>query len=150
MLTNVDLRPAEIKDLPTLMRIEAECFIAPYNKEQFLYELKENPVSNVVVVEYNGIIVGFYDYWHTFDSATICQIAVSKLYRRLGLADLMLKDIIKDCYAKRVVNITLEVRTNNVAAIKLYEKNGFIKVLTKPQYYSNGDDAFYMVRKVEI
>lgn len=150
MLGYVDLRPAEIKDLPTLMGIEEECFLAPYNKEQFLYELKENSVSNVTVVELNGVIVGFYDYWHTFDSATICQIAVSKAYRRLGLADLMLKDIIKDCFAKRVVNITLEVRTNNIAAIKLYEKNGFEKVLTKPQYYSNGDDAFYMVRKVEI
>jgi ribosomal-protein-alanine N-acetyltransferase len=150
LLNQFELRPAEIKDINALMAIENECFINPWKKDQFLYELTDNPCSNVAVLEFNGMIVGFYDYWHTFDSATICQIAVTKQFRKLGLAYMMMEDIIKDCYAKRVINITLEVRKSNAGAIRLYEKNGFEKILVKPAYYSDGEDALYMVRKVEI
>ena len=44
-----------------------------------------------------------------------------------------------------VTSITLEVRVSNVAAIKLYENNGFEKKLVKKGYYSDGEDAYFMM-----
>ena len=43
---------------------------------------------------------------------------------------------------------TLEVRISNDKAISFYIKNGFEKVLVKKAYYSDGEDAFYMVKGV--
>ena len=43
-------------------------------------------------------------------------------------------------------SITLEVREDNIPAIKLYEKNGFIKKAKRKGYY-NGIDGFLMERK---
>ena len=61
----------------------------------------------------------------------------------------MMDEIINDCYAKKVQTLTLEVRANNEKAINFYLKHGFKKELVKPHYYTNGDDAIYMTRKVE-
>ena len=146
----ISTRPATINDLDTLLMMEEKCFISPWDKGMILYELNENPVSNLFVAELNNQIVGFYDYWVTFDSATISQIAVLPEYRRKGIGEMMLKEIVDDCYAKRVLTITLEVRQNNVAAQNLYKKLGFKEILVKKAYYSNGDDAVYMIRKGEF
>ncbi len=56
------------------------------------------------------------------------SIHLSKEFRGKGLGDRLLKAIIKE--AKKILKIkiiTLEVAAKNVPAIKLYEKNGFIK-----------------------
>lgn len=149
-MLNITTREATINDLDILLKIEMTCFVSPWNEEQLLYELNENPVSNFFIAEVNGQVVGFYDYWVTFDSATISQIAVLPEYRRKGIGSFLLQEIIDDCSAKRVMNITLEVRKDNINAQKLYKKLGFKEILIKTAYYSNGDDAIYMMRKGEF
>jgi len=143
-----EVSPASVKDIDKLLFIENKCFVAPWNKDNFLYELQENPVSCLLKLEYNGELIGFVDYWITFDSATIAQIAVLPEYRRNHFASLLMDDVISDCYAKKVIAITLEVRTHNTGAIAFYTKYGFKNVLTKQRYYTNGDDAFYMIKEV--
>lgn len=145
-----EIRPATREDIPSLLKLENACFKHPWNEAQVLYELEENPVSNFWVIESNGQIVGFSDHWITFDSATICQIAVDPLFRRNHLGTALMKDIIDDCYAKKVIYLTLEVRASNEKAIALYIKNGFKKEVIKPHYYDDGEDAIYMIRKVEL
>ena len=50
--------------------------------------------------------------------------------------------------SKGCIVTTLEVRVSNTPAINLYKKLGFIVVTTKKQYYSDGEDAYYMVKGV--
>ena len=151
---DVELRDMELKDLKQVMEIENLCFKHPYKEKDLIYEISENPVSNVWVMEYTakalGIksIVGFVDYWVTFDSGTICQIAVHPDIQRSGIGSMMLKEVIKDAYAKRVRTLTLEVRKGNERAIKFYEKFGFKISHSKPAYYSDGEDALYMIKEV--
>ena len=45
-----------------------------------------------------------------------------------------------------VFSITLEVRVSNISAQKLYESLGFKKILIKNNYYSDGEDAFFMMK----
>ena len=136
-------------DLNTIMYLENTCFVAPWALKDVQYELNDNPVSNLWVIESESTgVVGFVDYWITFDSATICQICVNPLFRRKGLGSMLLEEMLKDCRTERVNNITLEVRENNFSAIKLYEKHGFKHVLVKEGYYSNGDNAIYMVKEM--
>ena len=147
---DVEIREMDIADLNQVVQIENESFVAPWSSKDILYELNESPISHFLVAVINNVVVGFCDYWITYDSATIAQIAVDTKYRRLKIATKLLEEVISDCYAKRAMNITLEVRSHNESAIRLYEKNGFERVLLKPKYYTNGDDALYMLRKVEM
>ena len=153
----IDIRPAEDKDIPAILELEGLCFKSgTWKRENVLYEMHENPVSNFWVLELSHTgkdedkrIVGFSDYWVTFDSATIAQIAIHPTFRRNHLASALMKDIIDDWYAKKVIYLTLEVRASNEKAIALYIKNGFKKEVIKPHYYDDGEDAIYMIRKVE-
>ena len=153
----IDIRPAEDKDIPYIMQIENACFpCGVWKKENVLYELHENPVSNFWVIELSHTdtvegrrIVGFSDYWHTFDSATICQIAIHPYLQHHQLGSALMDEIYNDAMAKRVQTITLEVRVSNENAIKFYKKHGFKIVTTKPYYYDNGEDAYYMLLEVK-
>lgn len=153
-MLNYEIREIEPKDYPVVAVLEKICFMHPWTLEQIKGEVEDNAFSHFYVfeVEENGKknIIGYYDYWITFDSATIAQIAVKPEYRRQGIASIMMQEICDDCYAKRVSNITLEVRKNNAKAQHLYEKFGFESVLIKPHYYDNGDDAIYMIKKVNL
>lgn len=144
------VRPMEESDLEVVMYLENTCFIAPWGLKELNYEINDNPVSNLWVIESSMYgVAGFVDYWITFDSATICQICVNPVFRKKGLASQMMSELIKDCKANKVRNITLEVREHNESAIRLYERFGFKKILLKEKYYTNGDNAIYMVKEME-
>lgn len=119
-----------------------------YSKDQLLYEYKENPFAKILVNE-DKEVNGFLIYMVTFNSATIIQIAVDPKFRRKGIATKLLKamdkELLKQGYGK-VENVTLEVRSTNKHAIKLYSKNGYKKNHIKKKYYDNGDDAIYMMK----
>ena len=144
-----EIRDMDIADLRGVMEIEYKTFIAPWNKDQMLYELNENEYANMAVIVVDNKVVGFYDYWHTFDSASIAQIAVEPMYQRHKFGSQLLEEIIKDCKAKKVKTITLEVRKTNEKALNLYLKYGFKQTLVKEKYYSNGDDAIYMIKELD-
>ena len=77
----MEIRLAELKDIPSLVKIENECFLVPWKEKDLIYELNENPVSTVCVIEEKGNILGYISYWITFDSATIAKIAIGKEYQ---------------------------------------------------------------------
>lgn len=135
--------------LNQIMEIEKECFIEPFKEESLIYELMENAFSVFYVAIIDNKVVGFIDFWITFDSSTICQIAVSKAYRNKGIASKLLEKMFIDLKDKEVVVSSLEVRTHNIEAINLYLKHGYFKEIVKPHYYNNGDDALYMLKGVE-
>ena len=152
----INIREAALNDLPIIMQIENLCFPhGAWKEENIIYELKENPVAHFWVIELSlddkddYRVVGFCDYWETFDSATICQIAVHPYLQRKQLGTAMMDEIFNDCYAKKIQTLTLEVRVGNVPAISFYKKYGFAIEVTKPHYYDNGEDAYYMILKVK-
>ena len=145
----IEIRDMELKDIARVMEIETVTFIAPWKEDEMLYELNKNKFSNMAVILNDNLIVGFYDYWVTFDSATIAQIAIDPVYQRQHLGSLLMEEILKDAKAKKVRTITLEVRKNNEKAVNLYQKYGFKTSLIKEKYYSNGDDALYMIKELD-
>lgn len=143
----MNIRKAKISDLEAIKEIEDESFINPFTKEDLLYEISQNPVSNFLVLEKDGLVVGFLDYWVTFDSATIDQIAVKKSERNQGFAKILLEKSINDLKELGDVSFfTLEVRASNEPAINLYKSFGFQKVTIKEKYYDDGEDAIYMIK----
>lgn len=145
----ISIRPYKDEDFEKIKNIENESFKTPYGDDDLIYETKENPLNKFIVICVDDNVVGFLDYMITFNSSTINQIAISKDYRKQGLA-LSLLRYMEDSFPKSGDNavefITLEVRVSNLDAINLYEKFGFEKITIKKNYYLDGEDAIYMVK----
>ncbi len=137
-------------DMDAVMQIEKDIFVAPYTKEQMLYELNENPVSHLYCAVVDNEVVGFVDFSITFNSAYISQIGVKESFRRKGIGNMLIGQIIKDCESQEdpVEFLTLEVRESNETAQKFYKKHKFQAITVKKGYYSNGENAVAMVRSL--
>lgn len=146
------IRKAEKIDFEQVYAIEEICFIDPYPRKHLEYEFFENPINMILVAEEDNKIIGFNNFLITFNSASIVQVAVLPEYRKQGIATKLLKEM-ENAFPKDkddvVEFVTLEVRKSNEAAIKLYEKNGYEGIVDKKHYYADGEDALYMVKRIE-
>ncbi len=144
----IEIHKSKESELQAIAMLEAACFHDPWPLEQVIYERKENPTANLYSAVIDDEVVGYIDFFITFDSASIARICVANEYRRNGIAKALIDKMVDVCKKQEepVDNITLEVRESNEAAIKLYEKNGFEYITKKKMYYSDGEDAIYMVR----
>lgn len=140
------IRKMNEADIEVVTALERELFIHPWKDDQFHYECFENAYANLFVYEEDGMVLGYLDYWITFETAQVAKIAVAKHVQRNGIAQKLLHHCITACELAMCESITLEVRENNTAAIHLYEKNGFMEVTKRKGYYSNGEDAYLMIK----
>lgn len=107
------------------------------------YLKKENPfLKNYVYLE-NNEPIGLISYSLIYDRIELEYIWTSFEHRKKGIASKLMDKMIEE----NVKNITLEVRTTNEGAIKLYEKYNFKIVSTRKNYYGN-EDAYLMIRKM--
>lgn len=112
------------------------------NKEYIMNEFENNPFIKVLLLIENNKIIGYLYYSDIYDRAEINQIEIDSIHRNCGKGQMLLEHMINTVDK----SITLEVREDNIPAIKLYEKNGFIKKAKRKGYY-NGIDGFLMERK---
>ena len=113
---------------------------------QFRYELLENPFSNLLVFEENQAIIGYIDWWITYEQAQLANIAVHPANWKQSIGQQLLNEALQDAIEEECENMTLEVRISNERAIQFYEKNGFISVNTRKNYYDDGENAYLMIK----
>ena len=82
-----------------------------------------------------------------YDRYEIANIYVKEENRNQKIGSKLLEKVIKLGEQKQIKNITLEVKKDNVYAIKLYEKKEFKKVAIRKAYY-DGTDGILMERKM--
>ena len=80
--------------------------------------------------------------------ADITNVFVRDGYRRRGIAEEMLKKLMEESRGIGARNFTLEVRSSNYAAIRLYEKLGFVSEGVRPGFYDHPkeDALIYWIR----
>ena len=148
-LALVTIRPARLFDIGEIMRIERESFREAYPRGLFLVFLENNP-ETFLVAEYNGKVIGYVMAYLRPDlEGHIMSIAVDERYRGNGIGSALLTEAIDRLIARGARYIGLEVRVSNEKAIKLYERFGFRKVKRIIGYYSDGEDAYYMLLPAE-
>ena len=80
--------------------------------------------------------------------ADITNVLVREDHRRSGIAFDMLNELMKRTVKIGVRNYTLEVRTGNIPAIRLYEKLGFVSEGVRPGFYEHPkEDALIMWKR---
>lgn len=108
-----------------------------------------NPFFKIITLKFNNIPIGYISYYYIYDRIEIEYVLVSDMYRKKGYGSLLLENLIKIAQYNKCTNITLEVRTSNIAAKKLYKKFGFKEVSIRKNYY-NDEDGILMIKELEV
>jgi ribosomal-protein-alanine N-acetyltransferase len=151
------IRPLTYADLPQVLAIERQSFPTPWSLSMFVLELSRPSGVCLAAIEEgdytdggglrraNPRLLGYLicsrygDAWH------LMNIAVDPAVRRRGLATALLEEML--LRAGRDADYTLEVRTSNDGAIRLYEQFGFRPAGVRMRYYQDtGEDALIMWR----
>ncbi|WP_048148844.1 ribosomal protein S18-alanine N-acetyltransferase [Palaeococcus ferrophilus] len=141
----VAIRSAKLFDLPDIMRIEHSSFREKYPRGIFIVFLENNP-QTFLVAEYAGKVVGYVmGYLRPDLEGHIMSIAVDPEYRGNGIGKALMVEVIERLFGLGAKYIGLEVRVSNERAINLYLKLGFRVLKRVKAYYSDGEDAYYMV-----
>ena len=122
------------KHIFSVVQIAADSLPDAWSEKAFSDELK-NPSATVFVALSGDEVVGFGGVQHILDEAYITNIAVKKDFRRKGVGNALLSAIIN--HSEKCRFVTLEVRVSNSAAIKLYEKSGFVSQGIRKRFYSH-------------
>jgi [ribosomal protein S18]-alanine N-acetyltransferase len=146
-MTDLDIRRLTYADLPQVIAIERRAFPTPWSLAMFVLELsKPSGICLAALIEER--LVGYlvcsrYDtVWH------LMNIAVDDRLRRQGIATTLLERLF-ELADKPSEQYTLEVRTSNEDAIRLYERFGFRTAGRRRAYYhDNREDALIMWRTV--
>lgn len=105
-------------------------------------DLDSNPFGHYLLLSEDNEIIGYIYYSDIYDRAEINQIEINFIHRNCGKGSKLLEKAISLVDK----NITLEVKKDNIPAIKLYKKYGFQEVAIRKGYY-NGVDGILMERK---
>lgn len=142
------IRKMTADDLPRVHELDQICFSAPWPLRTFRYELEENRSSRqwvAVLPDEGGLIVGAIVTWLVVDEVHIATLSVDPAYRRRQIATRLVCTALQDGLARGATASSLEVRSGNAAAQRLYYRFGFQLVGRRPGYYQdNGEDAMLM------
>jgi ribosomal-protein-alanine acetyltransferase len=131
-------------DLRSVCSIEDQCFgIDRWPRECFLWYANASPGLFLVAVR-GAQIVGYSIAMVRCGRASIDSIAVRSAVRQSGVGSALLRETIRRLRRRRTQNVTLMVRRNNDAAIRLYRRFGFRRVATIARYYEDGAAGWRM------
>lgn len=126
--------------------LEKQCFSDPWSINSIASELS-NPLSLWVVAMDGERLAGYVGSQSVMGWADMMNIAVCPEYRRMGVAENLIDQLIFWLKEKEVTCLTLEVRPSNTPAISLYTKMGFTQVGRRPGYYYNPKEDALILRK---
>lgn len=145
-LAEVTLRVMTWRDIPRLTILELELFADDAWSEQTWWaELAARPRRSYVVGDEAGDIVGYAGVDLGGEVADVMTIAVPPAAQGKGVGGLLMDWLISSARRSGAEHLMLEVRADNVAAQRLYDKAGFSRLTVRRKYYQPGDvDALIM------
>ena len=140
----ITLREITPDDSAALFKLSEKVFSSVWSEKSFFNDSK-NPDAIYVLAFSDGVLVGYASYLKVLDEAQITNVAVLEKFRRQKIATKMFEFLIKKAISQKISFMSLEVRSQNAAAISIYKKFGFIKVGLRKNYYQKPeDDAILM------
>lgn len=141
------IREMTVDDLDTVVEIEKECFSVPWSRQGFMDALQKTDAYYIVAVA-DDRVVGYCGAYGVCDEADINQVAVTGNYRRSGIGERMVGQLLDGLTQRGYLYTTLEVRKSNTAAIALYEKLGFVSEGIRKNFYEKPtEDAVIMWKR---
>jgi ribosomal-protein-alanine N-acetyltransferase len=152
------LRKFEPDDLQDVMHINRVCLPENYT-DMFFVDLHERFPETFIVAEENHEIVGYimcrievglsnFGLGGLIRKGHVVSIAVMPQARRKGVASALLKAAMDGMVSYKAKQIYLEVRVTNEGGVNLYKNLGLEVTRTISGYYSDGEDAYVMSKRL--
>lgn len=129
------IRQMQLADVDMVCKIEHRVQTHPWTRAQFAEAVHQYQST---VIEDNHQVVGFCLMQPVLDEANLLLMAVHPDLQGKGLGTQILNHAIQRL-GDKCVQIFLEVRESNTAAIALYEKVGFHQIDMRKNYYPKPD-----------
>lgn len=129
------IRLMQQSDVARVCQIENSVQSHPWTQNQFQQAVDSYQST---VIEQHGRVVGFCILQPVLDEANLLLMAIDPSMQGKGLGFLLLDTSIS-MLKNNPIQIFLEVRESNTAAIKLYEKADFHQIDLRKNYYPNPD-----------
>jgi len=158
MLQTFNIRKFKPDDLQTVMQINRETLPENYT-DYFFMDLYERFPQAFIVAEEDHTIVGYImcrievglsnmGLGGLIRKGHVVSIAVLPQARRKGVAQALISTALEGMRFYKAKLCYLEVRVTNDAGVALYRKLGFEVSRTVHGYYSDGEDAYVMSKKL--
>ncbi len=147
----VVVRRAKRSDIPEIVEIEERAFPkSPYPTYVFLYNLSNNP-EGFLVAEVENKVVGYviFELRPWLGEGHIVSIAVHPDHRRAGIGTILMREAERRISEAGYETVRLEVRESNFQARRFYERLGYREERREHGYYSDGETAVIMVKKLK-
>lgn len=152
------MRKFEPDDLQDVMHINRICLPENYT-DMFFMDLHQRFPETFIVAEEDHELVGYimcrievglsnFGLGGLIRKGHVVSLAVMPQGRRKGVASALLNAAMVGMSSYKAKQIYLEVRVTNEAGVNLYKKVGLEVTRTIPGYYSDGEDAYVMSKKL--
>ncbi|MEL0629372.1 ribosomal protein S18-alanine N-acetyltransferase [Psychromonas aquatilis] len=131
--SKIEIIAMAITDLPEVLAIESSAHSHPWSEKLFISNFGKRYINHVLMVE--GKLAGYFVASYVAGEVTLLNIAISPDQQGLGLGFSLLDYLKTLSISLDQQEIWLEVRESNQAALKLYQKLGFVEVDIRHAYY---------------
>jgi [ribosomal protein S18]-alanine N-acetyltransferase len=139
------IEPMREADVPSVQEIEKEIFSTPWPRNAYYRELASRNTAHYIVLRRDSEIIGYGGMWRVYEEAHVTTIGVRRDQQHGGYGRILFAALVQAAYDLGARWITLEVRTSNENAQRMYEDFGFKVIGRRPGYYTdNGEDAIVM------
>lgn len=143
-------RTMKSADAGAVAELEKLCFSEPWSEQAFLDAVK-NPDAFFLTVWQGEKLAGYCGVFRAWTDGDICNVAVEQTMRNRGIGRRMLQFLMEQGKSMGIEEYTLEVRSGNVFAIRLYESLGFKGEGIRPGFYDKPrEDALIMWKRKEM
>jgi ribosomal-protein-alanine N-acetyltransferase len=142
----ITYREANAFDLPVFVSLDRELFpYSPWSASQYKEEFSSPTRHFVVAVDQEQTIIGYAGVFAPGAAeADILTVGVVPEHRGKGIAKELMALITHWANAQESTAMMLEVKTDNLEALGLYESLGYSKLNVRKDYFGAGLDAQVM------
>ena len=140
------IEPMRPQDLAEVLEIEQAAYEFPWTHGNFIDSLRAGH-STWTMRDTSGTLIAYAVVMIVLDEAHLLNLTVAPSCQRFGFGWRMLEAMAENARSYGARSMLLEVRPSNVAAQKMYERYGFVRIGARRGYYPARDgreDAIVM------
>lgn len=144
------IRPVSIEDIEQLVALENSCFDSDRISRRSFRYLITRANADILVEDSNGGLAGYVLvlYHRGTSLARLYSIAVSSQHRNTGVARRLVQAAEQVAVAHECITLRLEIRTDNIASIRLFESLGYRQFGRYLKYYEDEADAVRLEKRL--
>lgn len=142
--TGYRIRRATLADLPALLALERRAFTTDHlSPRQYRHHLTNTTACIFAAVDASGLLGKALVFFRKNTLvARLYSIAVAHEARGRGVGQALMRAAERAAQARGCTRLRLEVRQDNAAAIRLYERIGYRRFGAYSGFYEDGADAW--------